>query len=443
MYKKIIEFIETEELIQKNDKLLIAFSGGPDSVALARLLMDIRKDYKLELGLCHINHNLRGKESDEDEEFCREFSKKHNLEFFSLKADIVAYGKNNKLGLEEAGREIRYEFLEKTAGNNFYNKIALAHNLDDNVETFLFRLMRGTGLEGLKGIPVKRDNIIRPLLFMKKAEILSYLEEIKQEFRIDSSNNENIYTRNKIRLELIPYIEKEFNPRFKDNINSLIESVNDIKQNDLIFSNLEEFFKYSKEKQKSILYKMLKEKKLEISRGKIDEILKVIEKDGYKEVSLGNNFILKKTYNSIEIIENKIEMENKEKEKIELDIPSKIGYNGYNIEIKLVEEIEKNKNYFYFDYEKLSFPIFVRTKEEGDKFLSKGMASPKKLKKFFIDEKIDKDLRDRLPIILANNDILLVSNLRKSSIGELDSKSNKILLIKVEEGVFSEQQKLK
>lgn len=443
MYKKFIEFIETEELIQKNDKILIAFSGGPDSVALARLLMEIKKEYTLELGLCHINHNLRGKESDEDEEFCKEFSRKFNLEFFSLKADIVAYGKNNKLGLEEAGREIRYEFLQKTAGNNVYNKIALAHNLDDNVETFLFRLMRGTGLEGLKGIPIKRDNIVRPLLFMKKVEILSYLEDIKQEFRIDSSNNENVYTRNKIRLDLIPYIEKEFNPRFKDNINALIESVNCIKQSDLNFSNLDEFFKYSKENQKSILYKMLKEKKLEISRGKIDEILKVIEKDGYKKVSLGNNFILKKTYNSIEIIENKIGIKNKEKEKIELDIPSKIGYNGYNIEIKLVEEIEKNKNHFYFDYEKLSFPIFVRSKEEGDKFLSKGMTSPKKLKKFFIDEKIDKDLRDKIPIILAKDEILLVGNLRKSSLGDLDSKSNKFLLIKVEEGVFSEQQKLK
>ncbi len=439
MYKKFIEFIETEKLIQKNDKILIAFSGGPDSVALGRMLMEIEKEYNLKLGLCHINHNLRGKESDEDEEFCREFSKKYNLDFFSLKADVLSYAKEKKVGLEEAGREIRYEFLKKIAGDNGYNKISLAHNLDDNVETFLFRLMRGTGLEGLKGIPVKRENMIRPLLFMKKMDILSYLEGIKQDFRIDSSNNENIYTRNKIRLELIPYIEKEFNPRFKDNINSLIESVNDIKQNDLIFSNLEEFFKYSKENQKSILYKMLKEKKLEVSRGKIEEILKVIEKDGYKEMSLGNNFILKKTYNFLEIIENKIEKKNKEKEKIELDIPSKIEYNGYNIEIKLVEKIEKDKNNFYFDYEKIKFPIFVRTKEEGNKFLSKGMSNPKKIKKFFIDEKIDKDFRDRLPIILADNDILLVGNLRKSSIGELDSKSNKILLIKVEEGVFSEQ----
>ena len=136
------------------------------------------------------------------------------------------------------------------------------------METFLFRLMRGTGLNGLKGIPVKRDNIIRPLLFLKKVEILNYLKEIRQGFRIDSSNNDSVYTRNKIRLDLIPLIEKEFNPNFKDNINFLIGDMNDLECETKDFTDLESFFKYSVAEQKNILYKLLQSNSLEVSRKK-------------------------------------------------------------------------------------------------------------------------------------------------------------------------------
>lgn len=216
------KLIEEEKLVEENDKILVALSGGPDSVALLRLLLEIKDKYKIELGLCHINHMLRGENSDGDEEFCKRLSQYYKIPFYSLRANIEAYGKEKKIGLEEAGREIRYEFFNRISTQNSYNKIALAHNLDDNVETFLFRLIRGTGINGLKGIPVKRDKIIRPLLNTKKSDILDYLSNINQEYRIDESNNEKVYSRNKIRLDLIPYIEKEFNPNFKESITSLI-----------------------------------------------------------------------------------------------------------------------------------------------------------------------------------------------------------------------------
>jgi len=176
---------------------------------------------------------------------------------------------------------------------------------------------------------------------------------------------------------------------------------------------------------------------LETSRNKVDEILKVLLREGHKEVSLGKGLILKKSYNSIKITKEDIKLN--KKEKIALDIPCKIGYNGYTIEISFTKEVTKEKNHFYFDYEKLKFPLFVRTKEDGDKFLPVGMESYKKLKKFFIDEKIDKDLRETIPIVTAGDEILLIGNLRKSSIGKFTANSNKIILVKVEEGVFSER----
>ena len=437
MQKRLIEFIEEEKLIEKNDKILVAFSGGPDSVGLVRLLLEIRERYSLTLGLAHINHCLRGDESDGDEAFCKEFGELTGLEFFSLRTDVEKYSKEKGIGLEEAGREVRYEFFQKVAEEHGYSKIALAHNLDDNVETFLFRLMRGTGLNGLKGIPVKREKIIRPLLFLKKIEILIYLKEIRQGFRIDNSNYDTVYTRNKIRMDLIPYIEKEFNPKFKENISALIEDFNNLSQGDKDFTDLESFFNYSKAGQKEILYKLLKKNSLETSRNKVDEILKVLHKEGHKEVSLGKGLILKKSYNSIKIIKENIK--HSKKEKIALDIPCKIGYNGYTIETSLTDKVTQEKNHFYFDYEKLEFPLIVRTKEEGDKFLPIGMESYKKLKKFFIDEKIDKELRETMPIVTAGDEIILIGNIRKSSIGKFTAESNKIILVKVEEGVFSER----
>lgn len=439
--ESFFKLIKEENLIEKGDNILVALSGGPDSVALARLLLKIKEEYTLTLGFCHINHMLRGENSDGDEKFCKEFSENYQIPFYSLKAEVEAYGKSNKIGLEEAGREIRYDFFEKISKENFYNKIALAHNLDDNVETFLFRLIRGTGINGLKGIPVKRDKIIRPLLSTKKEEIYTYLNSLKQNYRVDESNNEKLYTRNKIRLELIPYLEKEFNIQVKDSINELIKDFKLIGNNAKIAEKqeilLEDLIKLSDAERNNVIYSFLRHNKIEVSRKKVEEVKELIEKDGYKELNLGKDKIIKKTYKTIGVFSAK--KEEIKKSKIRLEIPSKIGYNGYIIEVELSDKINKSEDCFNFDYDKIKFPLYIRTKDEGDKFLPKGMNNYKKLKKFFIDEKIDKEKREEIPLIISGDEILLVGNLRKSSIGELSEESNKILLIKVKEGVFDER----
>lgn len=433
------KLIEEEKLVEENDKILVALSGGPDSVALLRLLLEIKDKYKIELGLCHINHMLRGENSDGDEEFCKRLSQYYKIPFYSLRANIEAYGKEKKIGLEEAGREIRYEFFNRISTQNSYNKIALAHNLDDNVETFLFRLIRGTGINGLKGIPVKRDKIIRPLLNTKKSDILDYLSNINQEYRIDESNNEKVYSRNKIRLDLIPYIEKEFNPNFKESITSLINDFSFEEDFEILDNKLEiEYLnKLSKAKKGKLIYSFLKFNDIELNRNKVEEIINILEKDGYKEISLGRGLTLKKSYKTISIEKEK--REDSKKSKIQLDIPDKIGYNGHIIEVMLVNKPVTGKNCFNFDYDKITEPLYVRTKNEGDKFLPVGMESYKKLKKFFIDQKVEKEKREEIPIIFSGDEILLIGNLRSSRVASLTENSNNILLLKVEEGVFSER----
>ena len=171
------------------------------------LLKMIKHEYELEFIFCHVNHMLREKTALRDQYFVEKLGEKEGVTTFVLQEDIKEYAKKNKIGVEEAGRVVRYNFFKKIMKAEHATKIALAHNFDDNIETFLFRLMRGTSIMGLSSIPIKRENFIRPIMGFRKSEIVQFLSENSIEYVNDETNDETIYTRNKIRLELIPYIE--------------------------------------------------------------------------------------------------------------------------------------------------------------------------------------------------------------------------------------------
>jgi tRNA(Ile)-lysidine synthase len=402
--------------------------------------LELKKYYNITIGAAHINHSLRGEASDGDEKFVKELCENLGVEVYTKKVDIKAYAAKGSIGEEEAGRKIRYSFFEEKAKDGGYNKIATAHNLDDNVETFLFRLMRGTGIEGLCGIPLRRDNIIRPLLTQKKSEILKYLEGRKITYRIDESNNETDYTRNKIRLKLIPYIEKEFNNNFVDCLYPLIEEIDGINSHikKFIEKELEEeilykrrILKYDVGIRKKIFKSFIERYPVEVNRRKVEAIEDIFYSDGYKEVDLGQGYIFVKEYDKMYIKKENNEIY--DKNKIPLEINEKIMYNGYVIESKLVENIPRKKGSYYFDYDKMNKGIFVRTREEGDRFVPFGMKKSKKLKNFFIDEKVERLKRDIMPILVSGEDIILVGNLRSTDLYRVDKNTKKILLLKVEE----------
>lgn len=210
--QKVLKFIKENDLISSGDKILIGLSGGPDSVFLLHFLNKYKKKFKIEIGVAHINHLLRGKESKKDNLFCEAICHELLIPFYHLSRNIKSYTKKYKTSLEVAGRKIRYEFFEKISSVNDYNKIATAHNSDDNVETVLINLVKGAGVKGIAGIPVRRKNIIRPVLSLTKKEILDYLEVNKFEYRIDKSNLTNEFERNYLRNEVIPLIHKNINP---------------------------------------------------------------------------------------------------------------------------------------------------------------------------------------------------------------------------------------
>lgn len=217
MLEKTEQTIKKYNLIENGDKIVIGVSGGPDSMTLLNLLQKLKEKYNLELYVAHINHMIR-ENAKIDEEYVKKYCENNNIKYFIKRANVIEEAQKEKKGLEEKGREIRYNFFEEVLKKTNSNKIAIAHNLNDRVETIIMNIIRGTGMSGLKGIEAKRGKYIRPLLETPRKEIEKYCNENQINPRYDETNKDITYTRNKIRNIVIPYLEKEFNPNITNGI---------------------------------------------------------------------------------------------------------------------------------------------------------------------------------------------------------------------------------
>ena len=437
--KKKAEELKKSGLIKKNEKILIAFSGGPDSVFLYNLLNFLKEEYFLEISLTYINHNLR-EDVEDDLKFVKNFSEENEVPLYIESVNVRKYATENKKSIELSARELRYEAIKKVLQNINYDKIATGHNLDDNIETFIFRLLRGTSLKGLKGIPEERGNIIRPILQFEKKEILNCLQENKKNYIIDYTNNENDYTRNYIRNEIFPMFVN-VNPNFRNKINELINEINNRKNS-----------KDNILKEKFVQY--LEKSNVELSRKKIDRIYETLynkkgelNTEGSKEFYLGNGKILRKKYDKLEVIVEKKKEVDEEKVMLKLNIPVK----WYDYEIILkdnitgIEKVRKTEEgniiLLRFAEEFDEHKIFVRKKLEGDTILLNNLGH-RKIKKILIDKKIPKWERDKIPLlemeyrknnkiisqILSVGDIKFSKYLKKEEVKD-KSDNNKMLLI--------------
>lgn len=227
MKNKVIETIRKYNLIQTGDKIVCGVSGGPDSISMLNILNEIKEDFNFEIYVAHINHMIR-KEADDDQKYVQDYCARNNIQCFAQKMDVQKFASDNRIGTEEAGRNIRYSFFEEVLKKVQANKIAIAHNKNDKIETIIMNLLRGSGISGLKGIEPIRDNkYIRPLIECERQEIEKYCEQYKLNPRIDKTNFENDYTRNKIRNIIIPYIKNEFNPNIIETMDRLSQVATD------------------------------------------------------------------------------------------------------------------------------------------------------------------------------------------------------------------------
>ena len=444
LFREILNINKKYNLIESNDIIVVGFSGGPDSVFLVEMLKKLQHFFNFKIYLVHINHLLRGEDADSDENFSFEYAKKNNLEIFIKRIPVKEIAKEIGKTLEEVGREERYKFFSEIYEKVGATKIATAHNKDDQIETFLFRLIRGTSLQGLEGIKIKNNNVIRPISEIYKKDILEYLNKNEIQYKIDKTNFENEFTRNSIRLDLIPFIEKRYNIKFKEKIFSLIEEIRENNQNNSLnlsdYVNSENKIILEKMKflsnfdKKNLLSLFLNKKNIEINRNKIDEINSLIKSNGTKKIDLDKSYRIVKDYTYL-YIEDKKENCVINNNVIQVKIPSEQIFDNFKITVSTVEnlDIPKQKNQYLLDaiYNDI---IEVRYRKEGDRIFL-GEKHSKKIKEIFIDQKIPKDIRDRLPIFLYNNTIFWIYNVKKAYIPKINKNENKLIkvLITVEE----------
>lgn len=220
MEDKVLKTIQKYDMIQDGDRLVLGVSGGPDSICMLDILIKLKSKLNFDIMVAHVNHQIR-EEANDDEKYVQDFCKNNNVKFFVQRIDVKKYANNNKIGVEEAGRFLRYDFFNQIMKLYNGNKIAVAHNKNDKIETMIMNEIRGSGIAGLKGIEPVYKNIIRPLIDCKRDEIEKYCEENNLNPKIDKTNFSNDYTRNKIRNIILPYLKKEFNPNIIDTLNRL------------------------------------------------------------------------------------------------------------------------------------------------------------------------------------------------------------------------------
>jgi tRNA(Ile)-lysidine synthase len=457
---KMIRTIDSNKMLNQSDKVIVGVSGGPDSMCLLHSLISIKEKYGITIVTAHINHGLRGRESDEDEIYVKEYCEKNNIEFYSRRVDLNKIAEERKLSTETAGREIRYEFFLELMKRLKAHRIALAHNANDQAETVLMRIIRGAGIEGLTGIKPVRDNIfIRPLIDISRAEIESYCSDNGIEARVDRTNFENIYSRNKIRLELIPYINNNFNCNIVNGLGRLAKTLN--VDND--FLEKEALVKYKKyclnrdnrivitkeafDEHEAMLTRIIRNALIELTGSlynfekiHIYDIINIQKHITGKRSMLPRNVAAFNNYGSVELyICNNEDMPNikENDEYILCEGKNIISERLMTVQLnvlssKAVVNFNTNKMVKYFDYDKAKGDINIRYRKEGDRFTPLGMKGSRKLKDIFIDMKIPQAERDKIPLICFGNHIAWIIGYRVSEKYKVDVNTKNILEIIIE-----------
>ncbi len=456
MINKVKQTIEKYNLLDKGDKVVVALSGGPDSTALLVILTQIAEKSGFNLIAAHLNHGLRGEESNEDEKYSRELSKKMGVAFVARKIDKT--GVERGVSPEDYYRRQRYSFLNKVAQEQRAKKIALGHNLQDQAETVLLNLLRGSGMEGLKGIlPMREGRYIRPLIEVSRREIIAFLNARGIQYRRDSSNESKQYLRNKIRGELIPYIKEKFNPKIEENLAQTAE----------ILRNEDEFIgQYALEAMDSP-YIQRKKNLISLNITYINKLPLAVrrrffkalseslnpEKNGFsfihikslenlaqrkgsgKKVSLPFGIEARREYDNL-ILERKKASLKRIKYEYTMKIPDSINIKDRNVTFHLqtinIDYIDcGSENKVYMDLDKISRPLILRNRRDGDWFQPLGMKGRKKIKTFFIDRKIPRNERDEIMLIADRISVVWIEKMHLSDRVKITEDTKNILELEI------------
>jgi len=431
--RRVEHYIVANNLLKGGEKVIVGVSGGADSVAL----LDILHSFRIECVVAHCNFHLRGEESNRDAFFVEELCKKYNLKYERIDFDTEAHAEINGISIEMAARELRYSWFEQIKTVHLADKIAVAHHRDDSVETILLNLIRGTGIRGLTGIAPMNGNIIRPLLCLSRKEIIEYLADRKLSYVDDSTNSEDLYARNKIRLNIIPQMET-INPSAKESIIRTAEHLsqantiyqlyiqqvkNDILDDDAI--DINKLIRYAEPE--AILFEILSP--YGFNSATVRQIFEsIISQSGKIFHSETHNLLKDRTFFIL-----------KEKENLSIEsftIQQNDDVINYPIKLQIERilpdgnfHIEKNPYILYVDLNKVSFPLTIRKWEKGDWFIPFGMKGKKKISDYFSDNKFSIFDKEDTWLLCSTNDIVWIVGERADDRFRITMDTTEILKI--------------
>src|SRR4030042_1133800 len=449
---KVTNTIKKHSMLSGEEKILVGLSGGPDSVCLLHMLNKIKDDFRLSLYALYIDHWLRTDETGSEIEFCKNLCESLDIPFIIKSINVKSCVQELKINIQEAARQLRYKVFEETAYETNAHKIALGHTADDQAETVLMRLFRGSGTTGLSGIPPVRAGIIRPLIEIERTKIEQFLDEGKIDFIVDSSNLKKDYLRNKIRLSLIPML-KEFNPDIIETLSKTAE----------LFRDEERFFTILVTKTMMKLISRKTDTRIELFLAPLEIMDKVIMRRVLRRAIdettglRGINFV--HIEDIIEIIKN-----GKHGDRLYLpkgireikgysnftftseppvrlntytfEVPGEVILKEGKVVIKAflgndVDDYGDGKPMAVFDGEKTGTVLIIRPRENGDFFYPMGFGRRKKLQDYFVDEKVPRDERDSVPVVASGNDIVWIAGFRCDERFKVTKETKKVVKLEV------------
>lgn len=454
------------------DKVIAGVSGGADSVCLFLMLLELREKIGFDLIAVHVHHGLRGEAADQDQQFVEALCEQHRIPLEIFRVNLESIAKKRKQSLEEAGRMVRREAFDSVCKKYGGNKIALAHHQNDNAETLLWNLSRGTGLDGLGGIRPVNGKFIRPLLCMSRKEIEEYLAKRKQSYCIDETNAGTDYTRNKLRHLVLPILEEQVNSAAVRHMNETMEQIWELQEymQEQVEAAYQECAQEHFEKacwiqiqqksfetfpeliKKMVIRKGMEQvggKKRDLSHKHVDVMMELMNKQVGRTLDLPYEMHAKRNYEGIRLEKQRTYSFGEEKKAeimqecmSELNIPGETILADRNLKLRC-KILEKPKNLSikdipqkiytkWFDYGIIKSSLYIRTRQAGDTIVIDEKGHQKKLKNWFVDEKIPKEVRDSQLLLAENNEILWVLGHRMSQAYQVKQSTKWILQIEVE-----------
>lgn len=442
--QKILKFIDQHKLIAENDYVLLGLSGGIDSVFALHFLIKYKNRFNINVSAVHINHGLRGTESDADQKFCEKLCEQLNVKLFTETVDVNQESRQKNISTEEAARNLRYNVYGKIAKENNCTKVITAHNLNDNSETVLLNLLKGSGIKGLSGIPIQRGNIIRPFLCVSRDEITGYCEQENLEYRIDSSNDSNDFERNFLRNEILTRIMERFGDSVHENIsrtsghlkslntfllnNSEIVSKNYVTRTENGIEIKNELFNENEIVCGSVLMNLFyTDLKIEFTHDDFKHLSMLSKAQTGKTVHLKDDWAASSERGKIVICKN----EDAVFKEMEIHVGEHVEYGKLLIGIDSVvkDDFQLSEDDFteYIDADNLGDIFILRKWNPGDRFQPLGMTDSKKVSDFLTEQKISSVEKASYPVMINNNNIIWIPGLRINERCKITESTKKVL----------------